>query len=1263
MAHFFRPHVDCNYSDTSKTLTNTGWTRSTTVITFSATLGTLAIGDIVAVTSSSDTGALPNADYAVTGIGAGTFTVTGVDTGASSGTATTEAYVWYDASSSGNKQASKPSSSDAVTIVRQKATCSGNEAAASLTINSGSTLDISTYNLACTGLFDLAGTFNGGTSSGTGLTVGSINIAAGSAVTIVEGTKINCGGNWTEHASTIWTNTRRGTVAITGNGTMAKGAAANRFFKITQNAGVTTTSTAALELTRHTSETIINGIIALSGIDSLTIGASGTRNFTFGVDSNVTSGASCTWFNYVVNGATISIKTTPFSFAGTIRTGYNTTTINNLTTPPFNAPNAAMILNGTATTGSTRYISTGNHIYRSFVFAHGSSNDITLINNMTSLTSLGNVSLKSDAFTYNLTYTRGTGTWYLTGIDNTFNFQSKEIENVNVAVGAKYTEADAGFSCLTMTNNGELVLDSTKTYNMTDVSGSGTFSSINSKVVYVNYSGTNTFAGTLTNVILIQNTKIFQADGNFNDATKWNNGTLPAAGANIIINAVCTQTANDATVYGTVNITAGSSFDQSTYNFTCGAMTVNGTYKSGVSAGTGLTTAGLTVASGGKLDLQDTSKINNSGNYTGPDESYFINSNKGIYTQTANGSFTNRSTLNLFYQFNVNNGVSLTIATSSYCGGKNGIYIGGTIACGTYNFYMNSLGASSTFTMAATGDITGNGIIDHKVNAAHNFVWNRTTALSFAGEYRMTREGTSVDAAILSVNLANAFVRLRVTNSPAANFVPTAGTLKCRGFGITASPFTPSSIRCDVNNPNFEIGDGFDVSPLSDYTWVKGTGTITLNGTAGNINLPSQTVEDIIVNCPGVAKTVTANFSTDSLTITAGTFDQSTYNITTGAVNVTGTHTMGTSSDTGLTCSSFIGNSGWVRDWQTGSKINCSGDFKCHSTGTYVKARGTVVQTGPGTCKNAHPDSSFYSYIQNVGADITLDNDNFIASSSGTTSNYVELNARWILDNKSLQAFRVTTLKLGSGFQLEGTGIFYSDYITTLINDAETVKQTNWFGTFLPGFPGSAVRYLPTLNMPYANYNAIRPSVAVNHSLKPVGNVICKSYYSRNVQVGYTVTLDNSFYNGNITVNEDVEVGSATGTHIYIRGTGTYYLRGPSDTFKFFGNAIENVSIAAGAKYTEADNGFSCLNLNIDGELVLAPTATYRVEGTLSGSGVIKSSVPGTQVTIIFDSPQTVTNLSFQDIRTSVVNRINAKALTNTNLGNTNGIVFKDIVK
>ena len=417
MAHYFRPVVDANWSDTTKDgAAGVAWARSTTTITITATLGSLAVGDIVAITNSSDTDALPNGDYAVGAIGSGTFDITGFDTGAASGTTDWTAYVWYDAASAGNKHAGKPTSSNDVTITRQTCALSGNEAAASVAINASRTLDLATYNLAVTGATAVSGTLKIGVSADTGLTTAGLTINTGGKGNFQTGSKINNSSNFAAPAEAWMTASNRGTYNQTGSGTYVN-ATSSLFYSFTISGGTLTIGTSSfLTGPDGGKEFVMSDSAVLSLTASAYIGASASvtgHNITIGSGCDITGAGAVLFYatstNYVNN------RATAFSLTGTAGTATGSGVLN-LTMPAWDFSNANVLIDGSSSASDSRIITAGTLKCKNLTTRASGTTPFTVScsTGNPSFVVTGNI-----AFDQYTTWTRGTGTWDLSSASST----------------------------------------------------------------------------------------------------------------------------------------------------------------------------------------------------------------------------------------------------------------------------------------------------------------------------------------------------------------------------------------------------------------------------------------------------------------------------------------------------------------------------------------------------------------------------------------------------------------------------------------------------------------------------------------------------------------------------------------------------------------------------------------------------------------------------------------------------------------------------
>ena len=107
----------------------------------------------------------------------------------------------------------------------------------------------------------------------------------------------------------------------------------------------------------------------------------------------------------------------------------------------------------------------------------------------------------------------------------------------------------------------------------------------------------------------------FYGPGNFSTASLWTGSALPNAGDNLTISrGACTVTASDSNVYGSLTIQSGITFNQQTYDISCGAYSCAGLDIRGVSTNSGLTCSGFYMAATSSAKWSTGSKITNSGN-------------------------------------------------------------------------------------------------------------------------------------------------------------------------------------------------------------------------------------------------------------------------------------------------------------------------------------------------------------------------------------------------------------------------------------------------------------------------------------------------------------------------------------------------------------------------------------------------------------------------------------------------------------------------
>lgn len=355
----------------------------------------------------------------------------------------------------------------------------------------------------------------------------------------------------------------------------------------------------------------------------------------------------------------------------------------------------------------------------------------------------------------------------------------------------------------------------------------------------------------------------------------WQSLAVPSPGEDLQYSANCILNGNDANVYGTELIDASRTFDIQTYNFNCGAATINGTLKIGTSAGTGLICASMTFNTGSARDWQDGSKITCSGNWTEQNASLGT-AYKGTVVISGTCTITKPNTGNYFYSFQSDGALTLSGSCRLTRGSSILTVFNSTVNIGS-NVLTIGVSATGIMTFGVSSDLIGSGQIYFSQISGCTLTNNRATAFSFTGTAKGL-EGTGTNNIIFPAwDFSNGHVQISGGTAAGLNRYISAGTLKCKNFSCLADTTTPYNVLCNTYNPSFEISGDFTIDAYC--TWTKGTGLITLTDGAANINFASQVIEDLIVNTTGT-KTNQANFTTDSYIGTAGLFVDGGFTIT-----------------------------------------------------------------------------------------------------------------------------------------------------------------------------------------------------------------------------------------------------------------------------------------------------------------------------------------------------------------------------------------------
>lgn len=210
-------------------------------------------------------------------------------------------------------------------------------------------------------------------------------------------------------------------------------------------------------------------------------------------------------------------------------------------------------------------------------------------------------------------------------------------------------------------------------------------------------------------------------------------------------------------------------------------------------------------------------------------------------------------------------------------------------------------------------------------------------------------------------------------------------------FGATApimtgsvsfgNPVWTQTVTVDLatNNPDLEFRGDVAIDPWAKgVTWTKGTGTITLSGSANQaIDFDGKTIEDLEVNKSAGTATLDANFDTDSLTLTDGTLDIDGFDI-------------------GVTGGTTVAAGCVVQDTATGGLITVGGNFAINGTsGNEVTWNGPDLDiTGTAAADYADVTNSDASAGTEVTATNSTDNGGNTNWSFGATTGHGRLLSR-----------------------------------------------------------------------------------------------------------------------------------------------------------------------------------------------------------------------------------------------------------------------------
>jgi hypothetical protein len=369
-----------------------------------------------------------------------------------------------------------------------------------ITITAG-TYNISTYNCTNGGAITVASgaVLQIGVSGGTGLITNGLSAPNNSTITMLTTSIITNSGLLDIGSTTIFTTKNTGIYTQDTSANYENQNANNSWYNFTQNAGVTTTITrnsfiAADGIGTHT----INGTLALNTLTLRIYEDTGT--LVFGANSDMT-GTGDFITGVTTLGTYTNNKSGTFSYTGTMKAFQKTgKTVQILSGDWRNANSDILTINsGTAAFS----VAAGILRIKDFKLTQNFDIDVSFDNsvNNTQLIINGDVDLHAGSGTYNTIYTAGSSTTILEGTGKTIDYDNKTVEAQSVTGSVTFPE---GFNSGNFACSGTSTFTYGKSYNVVNVSGAGTLQSLTG-LVFIYYTGTNTFTGTLIDVVLVSN--------------------------------------------------------------------------------------------------------------------------------------------------------------------------------------------------------------------------------------------------------------------------------------------------------------------------------------------------------------------------------------------------------------------------------------------------------------------------------------------------------------------------------------------------------------------------------------------------------------------------------------------------------------------------------------------------------------------------------------------------------------------------------------
>jgi len=727
--------------------------------------------------------------------------------------------------------------------------------------------------------------------------------------------------------------------------------------------------------------------------------------------------------------------------------------------------------------------------------------------------------------------------------------------------------------------------------------------------------------------------------GNYNAGPSWNGGSVPLSTDNIQILSGDTITmAQDESIAGIlIDVSDGTTgesngtLDLAGFSLNNSSTTViNGTLITGISGGTGLTTAGFTANIGSTFDINLNGILNNSGDFIVHDSAIWGLAVRGIYNQTSGtGDWYSPNTDNRFAQVTIDSGANVTLTGDTYLSnqGASLCTINGAIDLDVYELTLGSSNGG-TFDFGASSDIIGQAasIFTTFIRYGCNYTNANTGTFSFEGTVHVNVGG--VNRLIISGDWSNANMTVNQPLSAGLVHHFAVGTLKIKDFILTSAATNEIAITNDADT-DLIISGNIDLNAgAGNYitTWTKGTGSITLTGntetgfdTTQTLEFDNQTLEDLIINANGFTKQLTDHAGIfDSITITAGTLDTQTFSIESiGFTDISGILIMDISAtppstgvNPGLTTNGFTSNSGSTVDLDEDSDIYNASDFIIHDSEIWANnTRGKYTQTGSGDMANPNNRNMFYEFTINeldgASAPITVTTTDAVQSTS-VFSNAFTNNGIINISISNLffmrgSATSVITFGVNSDFIDVGTLYCEMIYGATFTNNKSGI-----FG--ITGTVRSPIvntdKMLITGRFDNAEYYIWKSTSAGFTGIFEAGDLYCNDF-SVNSNTTFDMDINCSTNNPSFYISGNIDLNGDTGSYttIWDKGTGVINLvtgvTATTKTLDFNGQLLEDLVVNSSddtdIKQLSANAGtFDTITVT-DGKFDIS---TYSIEST-----------------------------------------------------------------